>query len=293
MVKIMNSKIIGILICIIFTISLIPIVEANQNYQEQKSPAALDDDVPEWQKGNSWTFSIDNFSVYRGETGRVLSINGKINDLELTVSDTSGDYYIVDVKGKLDANYEIFYESTLTIYITGTFNPSLTNLKGSITFKKSNLEITDFSANIVGITKAKISPLPFSVPIPFKLSLEGDISSPIPILDFPLHDWKIPWELPELDVVTNAEFGGIFGLIKIPITITSHYDNTIAAFWCLGEHSVSVVEGTFTAWKISNIIFDNFEYYYAPSVKNLVKININMNEYNYFNGELIDTNIPH
>lgn len=289
----MKIRLFGTLTCIIFILSIIPMVEANSNEQEKNPSIIFDDDVPVWEVGNSWKYTIENFSVARGGTGKVLLLNGKIDDLEFTVSDTTGDYYKVDVTGKINAYYEIYYESALTIYITGTFTPSLTRFKGTITFKKTNLEVSDFSANIIGITKAKISPIPVSFPIPIKLSLDGDFSTSIPILDFPLYDFKIPWSLPELNVETNAKFGGIFGLIKIPITIITRYDSTIAAFWCLGENSISVDAGTFSSWRISNILFDFFEYYYAPSVKNLVKINFDMNKYNYFNGELKDTNIPH
>ena len=95
--------------------------------------------------------------------------------------------------------------------------------------------------------------------------------------------------MPEMDIEMQSKFGGILGLLKIPITIKTHYDWIPLAFSCLNMESVNVGAGTYDAWKIKSIIGDFFEYYYAPVVGNLIKIDVNMPK-GGIQGELIDTN---
>ena len=97
--------------------------------------------------------------------------------------------------------------------------------------------------------------------------------------------------MPEMDITLQTNFGGIFGLIKIPIKFTTHYSWTPLAFTCLNMESVTVTAGTYDAWKIQSLIGDYFEYYYAPAVGNLIKIDVNMPR-GGIHGELIDSNYP-
>lgn len=286
--KIINlSKI----ICLLILLSLITTVESTSIEQLDKESTSFDDDVPIWNNGDSWTYSIDSFTVDRSDSSNTFIIEGKIDNFRWTVADTSGSKYKVDFSGKLDATYE-FYLASAKLSVKGIFNPSLTRLKGSIFFEKSNLEISSFNADIIGITSAIISPIPIPIPIPIRISADGNLDTPMPILDFPLADWKLPWALPEINVVTETKVGGILGIIGVPITFSTHYDWTPLAFWCLGQESVSVQAGTFDAWEISSIIGDYFQYYYAPSVGNIIKINVDLYT-TKLSGQLKDTNLPH
>ena len=48
------------------------------------------------------------------------------------------------------------------------------------------------------------------------------------------------------------------------------------AFSCPYKESITVEAGNYEAWKIKSLLGGFFEYYYAPEVRNLVKINVNM-----------------
>ncbi len=287
----MKTKAISFLICLLMLFSFAIVAESTTVNLGQKTPASLDDDVPTWNNGDSWTYDIDSFTYNRNDAGNNFNVDGKIEDLKWTVSDTSGTTYTVDITGKLDATYSVYF-APASLSISGKFNPSMTKLKGTIIFGKTNLEVKSFKANIVGITSATISPIPIPIPIPIKMSVDGTLDTPLPYLDFPLATWKLPWALPEINVVLDTEFGGIFGIIKFPVTFQTHYDWTPLAFWCLGLQSVTVPEGTFDAWEISSIIGEYFEYYYAPAVGNLVKIDVDIGIAKA-SGELVATNIPH
>ncbi len=285
----MKIKILGIMICMLMMLSVATVAEPIKIKQISKGTTTFDDDVPIWSVGDSWTYTINNFTVDYDVSGQKMFMDGKIDDFEWTVADTSGSTYEVDFTGKLTAEYEIYLSSSsMTLWVTGTFKPALTRITGTITFTKSDLEIEDVFAEIKGITMAKISPIPIPLPIPFKLTLNGDLSTVFPIFDFPLSTLKT-WALPDIDVEMNAQMGGIFGLIKIPVSFQTHYSWTPLAFWCWSKESITVEAGPFDAWKISSIIGGFFEYHYAPSVGNLVKIDATMPNGD-IHGELKSTN---
>jgi len=254
-----------------------------------KSTINFDDDVPIWNVGDSWTFSISDFWVNYSFGDLSIIMNGKIDDFKWTVTEVSTTSYKVEITGKVTTSFEAaFPVGESVINLEGDIKPSLNKITGTIIFTKSNLEIEDFSAIIKGIAKLAIQPIPIKLPIPIRISANALLSTVFPLFNFPLHILKF-WNLPEMDIKMNTNFGGIFGLIKFPITFSTHYSWTPLAFTCLIMESVTVAAGTYDAWKIQSIIGDFFEYYYAPAVGNLVKFDVNMPQ-GGIHGELIDTN---
>jgi hypothetical protein len=284
-----KKAIVSILVCMLvipsFIVSAerIDITKASTNY---------DDDVPIWENGDSWTYTVSEFWVDFTFEGKNIQMVGIIDDFTWTVSDTSGSTYTVDVTGKITATYEISIPiGSLVLYVNGTINSPWNRLKGTIIFGKSNLEIEDFNVVITGFTSIKIYPLPIKFPILIRITADAEFSTPVPLFDFPLHNFKF-WNLPEIDITTDVNVGGIFGIFKIPMTIYTHYGWTPLAFSCLYQESITVEAGIFDAWKIKSLIGGFFEYYYAPSVGNLVKIDVNM-PHGGIEAELKTTNYDH
>ena len=208
---------------------------------------------------------------------------------EIKTETENTNTYSLEFTGKLNCEYEIYLTSpSLTFYVTGNFKDTLTNLKGNVVFTKSDLALRDISAEIKGISAAKISPIPIPLPIPFKATITGDLSTDFPLFDFPLYVPKF-WDLPTMNIEMKVNFGGIFGFISIPITMTVQYQWTPLAFHCKDQGSVSVEAGTFNAYEISSTFFDLFDYFYAPAAGNLVKLDANMDN-GEVHGELKSTN---
>lgn len=278
--------IVGLLICMLVIPSFLASAEHTDTI---KAIITLDDDVPVWNKEDSWTYIISDFWVDYSDEGIGISMNGIIDDFKWTVSDTSGTNYKVDVTGKISASYEASIPFVGRILnVSGTINPPLNRLTGTIIFNKSNLEIEDFTAVIKGITTLMIHSISIKFPIPIRITADADLSTPLPLFDFPLHILKF-WAMPEMDITTYVNFGGIFGLFKIPIKIFTHYDWIPGAFSCLNKENITVKAGTYDAWKIQSLLGGFFEYYYAPIVGNLVKMDVNMPR-GGIQGELKETN---
>lgn len=286
----MKIKIPGIIVCMLLLTSVITAVgQTTIEKKQNKGSNILDDDVPIWNVGDSWTYTIDDFTFDYEGGGQKIFFDGSIDDFTWTVADTGGSTYKVDFTGKLNCNYEIYLSSSSgTIYVTGNIKNTLTRMDGTLVFTKSNLQLQDMSAEIKGITAAKIYPIPIPLPIPFKATVEGDLSTEFPLFDFPLSSNKF-WTLPDMDIIMSIHAGGIFGIINIPITFSTHYSWMPLAFHCKNKQDVSVEAGTFNAWEIESTFFDLFRYYYAPEVGNIIKIDATMPNGD-IHGELKSTN---
>jgi hypothetical protein len=269
----MKYKILACSIIIIFLINIAAVASPVSNNSKENKTTTLDDPVPTWTVGDTWIYTFSSIIVDYSYNDLKVYMTGRVDDFKWTVTDTSGEDYIVELTGKITVDsYDINLPfASRVLHITGSIKPSLTRLSGTITFTKSDLEIKDISASITGISAAKISPLFFSIPIPFKITLDSDLSTVFPIFDFPLYGNKF-WSLPSIEIVSNLNVGGLFGIFKYPITFTSSYSWTPFAFHCKPKVDVTVEAGTFNAYDIESTFFDIFEYFYAPTAGNLVKI---------------------
>jgi len=286
------KKILSIMVIGIFVLSGLGTVAKNsQTNSSSYNASTFDDDVPVWNVGDIWTYTVNNITVNYTHEEQKIFIDGKIDDFSWKVTDTTGDYYTVAVTGKITANYDIYLSyQTSTIHFIGSFKPALTRLTGTIQFTKSDLEIHDLSLQLKGITFTKINSIPFAIPLPFKLVTEGDLSVDFPVFDFPLYGLKF-WNLPDLTMTMSSTFGGIFGIIQIPFTVGVHYSWTPLAFLCYDKQDVTVEAGIYSAYRITSLIGDYCDYYYAPIVGNLVKINAVLTN-GEIHGELKSTNYP-
>ena len=238
--------------------------------QQDNSSKSFDDDVPIWDVGDSWTYKVKNFTVDYSDVDIKVYIHGTIDDFKWTVASTSGTDYTLDFIGELTADYTIYYNTgSNEIYLTGTFKPLLTRLDGTLVFTKSSLEFKDVDAQIRGITMAVISPLPFALPIPFKLVVSGNLDSVFPIIDFPIHNGKT-WNSPAINIQMQATMGGPLGIISFPFTLSSSFPSWLIG--CTDYTSINVQGKTYDAYEIEPILVTLFRLYYAPEVGNLIKI---------------------
>ena len=269
-----KKTIVIFLVCMLVVPSII--VSGEQINDKKVTINAPDDDVPIWQVGDSWTYTINSFWVNYSYGGRKILMSGRIDDLKWFVSDITSNTYVVEVMGTVSANYNVEVPvGNLVLKLNGIVGPSVNTLKGTIIFNKANLHVVDVDATLLGISSVGFYDLPISIPLPIRISANGALSVPFPLFDFPLHILKF-WNLPEIDLIGELNFGGIFGLIKIPMTLTRHYDFTLLAFSCLYMTPIEVGAGTFDAWRIMSLIGGYYEYFYAPSVENIIKFEVNL-----------------
>jgi len=277
------------IVLILLLMLVIPTTLSSAKNIEAEKGAGTLDDVPIWNNGDTWTYSVEDFWVNYSYQGRNIQMQGSIDNFEWKVSNTAGSSYVVDISGDIDGTYAIKLPiGSISLNLEGIIDPSSIKLSGSISFSKDLLEIERFNAVISGFSKIGFKAIPIKFTIPLRMSADGTITPKLKIMNFPLSTLKI-WALPATSIVTDVNIGGILGIFKIPITFTTNYNYIPFAFTCLYKTSTTVPAGTYDAWRIQSLLGGFFEYCYAPDVKNLIKYDIQM-----FNGgitgELIDTN---
>lgn len=286
----MEKKYVGIIVFLLLSASVVSVTA--HTYQSNANATFIDDNVPIWKVGNSWTYTINEFTVNYNVDGQKVYMIGKIEDFTLKVTDTSdSNYYTVSFTGKVTASYEIIMSLTSgSLQLKGTLRPLLTRVKGTILFTKSNLQVHQVSAQMYTLTAGVIAPLKTPLPLPLKITVDGQLSVDFPLFNFPLSANKF-WSMPNLDITMKMNAGGSLGIIRIPITLKTYYSWTPFAFHCQSKRDVTVAAGTFSAYKISSIFGEFFDYYYAPVVGNLIKIDAKLQN-GEVHGELKSMNYP-
>ena len=151
-------------------------------------------------------------------------------------------------------------------------------------------------------------PLP-TIRIPFDITLDINFDNPYPILDFPLHTYKV-WGLPSTNVSVDGEISSIwlriinfinnvlriFGIDLIPpeyakflpvIDIGDVLEEfrggsvfelsaVYPVFACFNTEDVMVEAGIFNAYNIT-IGEENVRFYYAPEAGNIIKMSVDGN----------------
>jgi hypothetical protein len=274
------------IVLLLVTILLFSGIASGLPSQKNSTLTILDDDVPIWEVGDSWTYTVKNFGVDFSDTGISVQIQGTIDDFTWTVSSTTGSDYTLDITGKITADYSFYYNTgSREIYVTGAFKPLLTRLEGTLVFTKSNLELKDIDAQIRGITMAVIQPLPFGIPLPYKIDVSGNLDAVFPIVDFPIYNGKT-WSSPSLNIQMQATMGGPLGFISFPFTLSSSFPSWVIG--CIDYAPITVQGNTYNAYQIEPIFVTLFRLFYSPEVGNLVKLDAALTN-GYVHAELVSS----
>ena len=264
---------------VIFLVSMLvvpSIIVSGEQIKEKKTTSSNTMQGPIWKIGNSWTYTIYDFWVNYTYQSNNIQLAGRIDDFKLTVADESETTYTVDISGKVTASYKVkAILGDIVLRFNGAIDQSTNKLKGSIIFDKENLHIIDFDAMLICLSSVQFFNLPIKIPLIMKISADAALSTPFPLLDFPLSTLKF-WNLPDIDIDTDVNIGGLLGILNVPMTIHRHYDWTPLAFCCLYQDTITVEGGTYDAWRILSLIGGYYDYYYAPYVGNLIKMEFNL-----------------
>ncbi|MFW6149139.1 MAG: hypothetical protein ACOC6D_04705 [Atribacterota bacterium] len=279
---------------------------------------SFDDNVPTWNETDSWTYKIDdiNFNFDIGENSSI-NMHIQIDNLPMDVKADTGDAYDVKFSAKIGGNYSINIEQdNSTIDVEGRLLG--TRIEGDIFFTKTELGIKKIDATLSGILTVKINELlespipeiPFPIPIPATIDTILDFSTPYTLLDFPLNTSKM-WGLPDTNFTLNGEIRSIWlNIINLINNIATALESPIldseiadllpvvdiqkaleaygmnntfripeipSIFSCNNTEPVEVPGGTFDAYNIS-IAGGLGKIYYAPEVKNIIKISGELEE---------------
>jgi hypothetical protein len=290
---------------------------ATVSQPESMNQIIMDDDVPIWEIGDTWTYRIDDIDVDFQEENQTVQVHLEIDQLLLEVTGDNPETYDLEFSGEISGTCNVdvdFGEGPILLDITLESTP----ISGDLVIEKSNLGIDALNAYIQGtlivhVFEQPYFNLPFSIPqIPIKgeVDLNVDVGTPLAILEFPMSTLTA-WNLTATNFTLDGELRSIwlriidfintivsiFGIELIPpemaallpdVDLSDTFDilgvgsffeipEIPYAFTCFERDNITVEAGTFDAYNIS-IAGGVAGCYYAPDAGNVIKIEGNFQE---------------
>jgi len=294
----MKPKILAIFISILFLVSIGASASTFSDSNLKKQTSTMDDNTPTWSLGNRWTYDINTIEFQLNESGQTIELSLAINDLLLEVTSETQTAYMVDISGKISGSFA--YDDGAGMTLGGSLY--FTRFSGILNVGKDNLTAHREFVVINSIALLTEHPIPIQLPlpIPLKITIEVDHPTPRPLLVFPLFDEKIVL-VEGVHIMANIKVESIVLRIlnifkpEIPAEIVLDqglylpqllYNATI--------EEITVLAGTYDAYKLAFFQGLLGSLYYAPVAGNLIKAQAELDVpgsfYLNFEGELKLTN---
>ncbi len=263
-------------ICTIIIISLPGVTGlVTSNTLEEIKNVTLDDNVPVWELGNSWTYDVNRFQANFTASGALIGFDTSIDDLIVELIGYPGSSYVLGLSGRIKGTFH--YESGEGRVLNG--NLLFTKISGNIKFRQSDLANEELHIVIKGIVLlTEYSPqIQIPIPIPLTITINVIQITPRPVINFPLYDGK-EGMINETSISTNIKFGSIILQIlslfigDIPNEIFYKETFNFPMFgYKVNSENISVGAGNFNAYNIGFVWGLFGSVFYAPSAGNFVK----------------------
>jgi len=93
----MKTKLVGILISLMLLTTICAtattLYTTPNKTQTQAQTSATMVDVPVWEVGDTWTYSVDDISIEYTTDSQSILLHGSLSELPLEVTSTTGEYY--------------------------------------------------------------------------------------------------------------------------------------------------------------------------------------------------------
>jgi len=195
----MKWKILGIGICMLLIST--PIVSAIKiSTQENTSPLLYNADVPIWEVGDYWTYTINYKSNLYPDMTLGFTIDSEIT---FEVVDDSGEFY--NLEGTIDPSFGAidFYLGNLHFKSTRSCT-----IRIDLQIQKSDLGIYTYISHIEGPMVLSIGPLPLPILIPFEAHVEWECNPIWPMIPFPLSHG-------DTGIINETRYYGTNGYLKL------------------------------------------------------------------------------
>jgi hypothetical protein len=284
------KKIICVFLSMLFIISAPNIISQVNSDKSTKNTdtANFDDDVPVWEVGDSWTYTLNPLSFELNQSGSFVSLNISMTDLFVDVVEATDDSYTLKISGSITGSFN--FDDGAGTQIAGVF--LLTRIiSGSIQLRKADIALLEAHIIIRGIALLIEHPFPINMRIPIPLTLTVNVlqNAPRPLIDFPLFDGKENI-LNESSVSVDFKLESIvlrilnifFPDIPAEIFFEQTVNTPMLAYSAIIEN-VTVPAGTFSAYNI--LFFEGMlgDLYYAPTAGSIVKAEAGLDMEDQFN----------
>ena len=198
----------------------------------EEERASFHKDIPVWEKGMSWKYSVSDFDFSLHEVeGRDIDVHISHIEIDLHVDDVTTSSYMTTLTiPDADVNFSINLDLGVGNPIKASAHLENVNIVANVEIDKTNMGIKD--AEVTASTNINVSSLNLSLPpimekifkiIPFTLHINAvlELDHPYVIIDFPL-DIDKSWGIPPANLTIDGTITSLwFRVIKIVNTITT------------------------------------------------------------------------
>ena len=245
-----------------------------------------------WKQDDCWVYDVELKTAV--EQFFPFSLEGSISDLTFCVKNAASDDYQLNFKGRMNGQVNVLIDTGIAPFplnITGWLR--LTTLQGKVSLTKDGFGLKEINFHLHGKARVWPRPVPIILPVPFDIQATLKLDNPCELFGFDSFDIGSYWIIPSPTFSIDITFSPYFGII-----ISKSFEFTDLGFpsWAtiyteiVGKEEVTVPAGTYEAYKIWVEEGGGVEYYYAPEVSNIIKIQTNEDfPFGYFRSELKST----
>ncbi len=261
----MKKKIIGIFVCTLLIATMaIPISAIDREYISNFKPISKGADVPVWGVGDSWLYEAEYFESDVNGTF-TFTLTG---DMEFKVIDDSGDYYVLEGKGRPRGivKYGKFGMRT-SMFAKAGFEMKI---------RKSDFGIEYWNQFLKGLCWLTLGGIPLPIPIQVNAFRNTDFIPTTSIIPFPLFDGKNG----TIDSIKFSENGGTWlywGSVELS-NFNSSWNSADILYTC-NEENLTVPAGTYDVYKVETEVDypdnnNHYDSYYCEEIGNSAKQSI-------------------
>jgi len=252
-----------------------------------------------WAVGDSWTYNMSfNTNPDALYPPIRFPFDGEITELTLTVTEENDEAYILGVSGSLKGNLLLNFDFPKTIFNIFNFRLwskiKLGKIDGSIVLDKKGFGLNELELKLNGFANTlilPILPLPLWVPTPFDITIKKTFDESRTLMSVAPEVGK-SLLIPSSNSNSEMTISLFFGLLSN----VSHYTEIFAEtrYSCTNLEEIITPAGRFNSYNYSIDSSDSYkesEFFYAPTVNNVIRFSGGDVELFTYSGELISTNV--
>lgn len=224
-----------------------------------------------------------------------LPFEGTVTDVRIAVKQETQDTYVLDVTGTMQGNLSFQFDIQKSLFDLRAWSKIRRGtVDGSLTIDKKGFGLEDYEITLKGFANTlafPIIPVPLWIPAPFEVTIGKNFEESRPLMT------KAPSMgstlfIPSVNATSEMMLSLFFGLISQTFQNTEYVHES--TFDCIDETMIQTKAGSFDCYQYSingDDSFKELDLFYAPLVRNIVKISGGDTDLFSYTGELVETNV--
>lgn len=252
--------------------------------------------IDTWDLNDHWKYNVSFDTIPDALYPPIrFPFDGNIPDLTLTVVEEKEDTYVLDVSGSLSGKLSLNFDIQHSIFDFRVWSKIIRGrIDGSIELDKKGLGLDEFEVSIKGLANniaLPILPIPLWIPAPFDVTIRKTFNESRPLMNR-APDVGKSMNIPSSNSNSEMIISLFFGIVSNAFQNGEFIHET--TYSCVESDEIVTPAGRFNGYQYSidsSNEFKESDFFFAPSINNVVRFSGGDTELYTYNGELISTNV--